>query len=61
MNTARAAFAALLASVPATAQLPPGQKAPEIKIEQQLNSPVAFASLAEVKGSALMLEFWATW
>ncbi len=56
-----AALAVVSCGVASPAQIGPGQVAPEIKIEQLLNSPIAFASLAEVKGSALMIEFWATW
>lgn len=51
--------AAITAVLPA--QLTPGRVAPEIQLDQQLHTPFPLASLADLRGSAVLLEFWATW
>jgi peroxiredoxin len=50
---------ALLA--PVLGQVIPGGPAPEVRVSKLLNSPVPFESLSELQGSAVLLEFWATW
>lgn len=46
---------------PLLGQVTAGVEAPEVKVGKLLNSPVPFESLSELQGSAVLLEFWATW
>ncbi|HLQ38054.1 MAG TPA: hypothetical protein VK348_09640 [Planctomycetota bacterium] len=54
-----AAFAAGV--VPAPAQIDIGADAPELRIDARYNFPDTVANLAGLRGSAVLLEYWATW
>lgn len=57
-----AAFALLpLLAAGLAAQTAPGNPAPELQLTSVLNAPRPFATLAELRGSAVLLEFWGTW
>lgn len=43
------------------AQVAPGTAAPDLTFEAVLNAPAPIATLADLRGSAVLLEFWATW
>lgn len=51
---------ALALAAPAFPQVKVGMDAPTIAVDAQLNCP-PFTSTADLKGAALLLEFWATW
>jgi len=61
MKTLRLVLALVVSAAPSMGQIIPGQQAPEVKIDKLFHSPVPFESLKELQGSAVLLEFWATW
>lgn len=45
----------------AAAQAAPGTAAPDVTFDAVLNAPAPIETLADLRGSAVLLEFWATW
>ncbi len=45
----------------ATAQVKNGEKLPNIEFKQILNAKTKSASLSQLKGKIVLIEFWATW
>jgi thiol-disulfide isomerase/thioredoxin len=56
----RLAFAAFLTTT-LVAQVEVGKDAPDVVFSAVLQTPAPIVSLADVRGSAVLLEFWATW
>jgi cytochrome c biogenesis protein CcmG/thiol:disulfide interchange protein DsbE len=52
---------ALSTVAPLAAQVATGKPAPEITFDTVLNTPAPIQSLSDLRGSAVLLEFWATW
>jgi len=58
----RVAFASLLGiGGPLAAQATLGAAAPDVTFTAVLNAPAPIATLADLRGSAVLIEFWATW
>ncbi|WPU94823.1 TlpA disulfide reductase family protein [Mucilaginibacter sabulilitoris] len=41
--------------------LKPGDKMPDVKITNIINSKVSFAKISDYKGKLIILDFWSTW
>jgi peroxiredoxin len=61
MKTPRLVLVLVVSAAPSIGQVIPGQQAPEVKIDKLFHSPVPFEKLKDLQGSAVLLEFWATW
>ena len=57
----RATCAALVLATVASAQIPIGKDAAGVDVDTLINCPVAFTSTLDLKGAAVLLEYWATW
>lgn len=51
----------LLAHHPGFAQLKNGEAVPDIQFSTVLNAPAKTATLSQLKGKIVLIEFWATW
>lgn len=58
---ARGLFATAALAGATFAQIDVGQPAAPVAVEAQLNCPVPFTNTKDLKGAALLLEYWATW